>query len=204
VEEREYRRAFSRTAKDALDRAWLTRNFEIELYWKRATYFWATIGVAFAGFVAAQSNSGAKPLAFLIGMIGLIFSLAWYLVNRGSAAWQRNWENHVDMLEDGVTGPLHKTVTDARALYRFADLLGPLPISPSRVNAVVSLYVVVIWVGLIVYALPNSMLTAPCSHLGHWLAVAATVGATVCLVAGGRSRSTDDGYAFRKRQRKWR
>ncbi|WP_437438215.1 RipA family octameric membrane protein, partial [Vibrio cholerae] len=32
------------------------RKFEIELYWKRATYFWALIAVAFAGFFAVASG----------------------------------------------------------------------------------------------------------------------------------------------------
>lgn len=36
--------------KLALDRAWQTRNFEIEMYWKRASYFWAFIATSFGGY----------------------------------------------------------------------------------------------------------------------------------------------------------
>ncbi|QWF70402.1 hypothetical protein KEF85_13820 [Methylomonas paludis] len=34
----------------ALTNALDTRKFEIELYWKRATYFWTFIGVIFGGY----------------------------------------------------------------------------------------------------------------------------------------------------------
>lgn len=36
----------------ALDRALDSRKFEIELYWKRATYFWAFLAVTLAGYSA--------------------------------------------------------------------------------------------------------------------------------------------------------
>ena len=37
------------------------------------------------------------------------FSLAWTLVNKGSKFWQKNWEAHIDMLEENVTGNLYET-----------------------------------------------------------------------------------------------
>jgi len=39
-------------AHAAWEKAWETRTFEIEMYWKRATYFWAFIASAFAGYIA--------------------------------------------------------------------------------------------------------------------------------------------------------
>ncbi len=44
--------------KKALELALEIRKFEIELYWKRATYFWAFITIALAGYVM-----GALPPA---------------------------------------------------------------------------------------------------------------------------------------------
>lgn len=102
--------------KAALELAQDNRKFEIELYWKRATYFWTLIAAAFAGYFALLGsdkgvNVDEKPLlAFAISCIGFVFTYAWFLVNRGSKLWQKNWENHVDMLEDKITGPLYKTV----------------------------------------------------------------------------------------------
>src|ERR1035437_2713319 len=73
------------------------RRFEIELYWKRTTYFWTLIAATFAGYfaLASSGNSRAPGLLFLVSCIGLVLSTGWYLVNRGSKYWQANWESHV-------------------------------------------------------------------------------------------------------------
>jgi len=97
----------------ALEHALDIRKFEIELYWKRATYFWALIAVTFAGYFAVLGSEhieDKKYLAYVIASVGFVFTWAWFLVNKGSKFWQENWENHVDMLEDEITGPLYKTV----------------------------------------------------------------------------------------------
>jgi hypothetical protein len=49
-------------------------------------------------------------LSLVVTGLGLVLSAAWYLANRGSKQWQENWENHVDLLEYEVKGPLYKTV----------------------------------------------------------------------------------------------
>ena len=97
----------------ALERAWQNRDFEIDKYWSRAAYFWAFIASAFAGYISTANSDNLKKfpeLPFIIICLGLVFSVAWLLVNIGSKKWQENWEKHIDMLEDEVTGPLYKTV----------------------------------------------------------------------------------------------
>ena len=105
--------------KKALKQAYEIRKFEIELYWKRATYFWTFIGASFVGYAAFfnASSIGTTPnpkkefILILIACIGFVFSVAWHCVNKGSKFWQENWENHVELLEDNVFGPLYKTRT---------------------------------------------------------------------------------------------
>jgi len=66
--EQEYRDEFKRDiTKQALawDKAWEIRNFEIEMYWKRATYFWAFQVAVFAGYAAFQ-DIPKKKLGLLI------------------------------------------------------------------------------------------------------------------------------------------
>jgi hypothetical protein len=128
----------------ALAQAHDVRKFEIDLYWKRAAYFWTFIAAAFAGYVLVQKDTHDFKIAYTIACLGFIFSLAWYLVNRGSGAWQRNWEAHVDLLEDEVMGPLHKTVIKRRS-YDLRDLAGPYAFSPSRINQLLSLIVTIVW-----------------------------------------------------------
>jgi len=154
VGRQQYLANFSRSARqedwqrEALKQAHDIRKFEIDLYWKRAAYFWTFIAATFAGFVVVHREPNTFRISYTIACLGLIFSLAWYFVNRGSSAWQRNWEAHVDLLEDEVMGPLHKTVINRRT-YEFWDLAGPYAFSPSRINQLLSLVVSIVWILLI-------------------------------------------------------
>jgi lipopolysaccharide export LptBFGC system permease protein LptF len=61
-----------------------SRKFEIELYWKRATYFWTLLAAALAGYFALASSpkEDRDPfLLFLISGIGLVLAVAWWLVS---------------------------------------------------------------------------------------------------------------------------
>ena len=157
-----YKEAFSEKEEDALKHALDTRKFEIELYWKRAAYFWTFIAAALAAYGVIQASEHIlspkkEHLSVLVGVLGLVFSFAWRAVNRGSKHWQENWENHVALLEDGVIGPLYKTVferpSDAglKKVKRF--LTGPFKYSVSKINQLVSLFVICVWVVLIGEAL---------------------------------------------------
>lgn len=169
----------------ALEHALSTRKFEIELYWKRASYFWTFIGAALAGFIAVQASSSNNKthLSLLLSCLGLVFSFSWLLANRGSKHWQENWENHVDMLEDPVTGPLYKVILTRRppngALERIDHLLtGPSAFSVSKINQIISLFMTAIWIILLAHSLPAFSLHAPI----NWI-YALEVGAAVCACA---------------------
>lgn len=152
----------------ALERALDIRKFEIELYWKRAAYFWTFIAATLAGFVAIQASSTANKtdLSVLLSNLGTVFSFGWLCVNRGSKYWQENWEYHVDMLEDPVQGPLYKVVLSRSrpksARKRLAHLItGPSAISVSKINQLISLFITVTWVGLLIYSLPPFLRQQP-------------------------------------------
>lgn len=165
--EEEYKTSFGlgttpevKKTESALQHALDIRKFEIGLYWQRATYFWTLIAATFAGYfavLAAEHMKDKEFNAYVLACIGLIFSLAWFLTNRGSKYWQENWENHVDMLEDGITGPLYKTILhrpkEKNILKRSIE--GPAPFSVSQINQWVSLFTVVVWLPLIMNVLPN-------------------------------------------------
>jgi hypothetical protein len=165
------------------------------LYWQRATYFWALIAAAFAGYfaiLAAEKMYDAMFNAFIVASIGLVFSLAWFLANRGSKFWLENWENHVDLLEDGISGPLYKTVLSRTSaggpIERFVD--GPLPISVSRINQWVSLFTFNVWVLLAWNVLPVFARDAPVS-VKHVLV--ASITAIICLSMIYLTKSKIDG-----------
>ena len=134
---------------EALKIALDTRKFEIELYWKRATYFWAFIAASFAGYFALTGSTNRIPsyVFFLICCLGFSFTFSWYLANRGSKFWQKNWESHVDALEDDIIGPLFKT-TISRDKLSFLKLHKEYPFSVSKINQLLSAFLCVIWVVL--------------------------------------------------------
>ena len=115
------------------EKAWEAKNFEITNYWKRTTYFWAFQVASFTG-VFALKNSQDWDLFYLVLSVGFITALGWHLVNIGSKEWQNNWEQHVEILEDYITGPLYKIV--------FMDNT----FSVSRINSNISLCITVFWI----------------------------------------------------------
>lgn len=140
--------------KAALELALDIRKFEIDLYWKRATYFWTFIAAAFTAYGVIQASSildpGKTDLSVYISCLGLVFSCAWYCVNRGSKKWQENWEKHVDFLENEIIGPLYKinfSRSKPRLKRHYVDYVffGPASFSSSKINLMISFYVMILW-----------------------------------------------------------
>lgn len=84
-------------AERAFNKAWEIRNFEIEMYWKRATYFWAFIASTFVGYFALVGSKSYSKYdvhshveVYILICIGFVLSCAWWLTNIGSKMWQRH------------------------------------------------------------------------------------------------------------------
>lgn len=186
-------------AEKAFERAWSIRNFEIEMYWKRANYFWAFIASAFAGYFALiSSDNYSKPdefnhveVYFLICM-GFILSVAWILTNKGSKSWQRHWEAHVDLLEDKFTGPLYKTIYPTKTF------------SVSKINEIVSFVFAMIWFLLgMKYLFEQDLLNISDGKI-NWLVMLSSLTvllAVMAMVFGyGRGRFTDRKFKMYRRK----
>jgi hypothetical protein len=188
--------------KEALKHALDIRKFEIDLYWKRAAYFWTFIAAAFAGYFVLQKEGDLASI-YVVTCLGFLFSLAWYCVNRGSSAWQRNWECHVDLLEDEIMGPLHKSVINRRT-YKLLHLIDPFPFSPSRINNILALTLVFVWAVFIVRTLLKARaFQAPYS--GTIIATSVlTFVATAMILWKGQSLSTpQDPVSIERKVRKY-
>lgn len=165
----------SETLKAAFNQVSDIRKFEIELYWKRATYFWALIAVAFAGYFSILSSENIPSkffLSFVVSCIGFVFTFAWFLSSRGSKYWQENWENHLDLLEDKITGPLYKTLLERPGYENLAEkfITGPMSVSVSKINQWVCFFIVIIWFLLTVFSTYNSLSSFPLV-LAQWLKI---------------------------------
>lgn len=145
------------------------RKFEIDLFWTRGTYFWAFILASFtAYFVAFNKILGDKsltlctlikfpPLSKIILLIFscmcFIFCFSWVLINKGSKFWQKNWEAHIDVMEDIFSGKLYKTILNTET-NEFCDC--PLDkkaydYSVTRITTVTSIILMVITAAISIF-----------------------------------------------------
>jgi|ERR1700730_7657037 hypothetical protein len=185
--------------KEALKQALDIRKFEIDLYWKRAAYFWTFIAAAFAAYFTLQGRAEFASI-YVVTCLGFLFSLAWYFVNRGSGAWQRNWETHVDLLEDEIMGPLYKTTLNRRT-YKFHHIAEPFSFSPSRINNILALSVATVWLFLMVRTLWNAQAFKPPYSMTALFMSSFTIVVAITLFVRGRSRPSDDPISIERRNR---
>lgn len=134
----------------AYDKSWENRNYEIDKFWTRAAYFWGFIVLIFGGYITVITSDNIKNvtdihLDLYLLSLGLLFSLAWWLVIKGSKCWQENWENHIDFLENFISGPIYKTV-----FYRQRRFY-----SVSKLNEIMAIAVLLVWVALYIQNIYN-------------------------------------------------
>lgn len=145
-------------------KAWEAKNFEIENYWKRANYFWAFQVASFAGYfgvIGSDAYEASPQILYALICIGFVTAQAWLLTNKGSKTWQRHWEQHVDMLEDQITGPLYKVITS------------PKTFSVSKINELVSQFFRLIWIFLsFKYLFENITFVNNATTKVDWLVIA--------------------------------
>jgi hypothetical protein len=145
--------------KNAIENALDIRKFEIDLYWRRANYFWLYNVSAFTAYFYVISNNtinkeDASLLTLLITGIGVFLSLCWVCINKASKSYQENWEKHVDLLEDDYMGPLYKRTLEYEK-DRFERLIHKKisTFSVSKINLLLSRGMVVTWFLLWIYAI---------------------------------------------------
>ena len=125
------------------DVALVTRQFEIDMFWKRSLFFWGFIGAAFVAVAALEGKSA--PLSLLVSGFGMVCSLGWTLVNRGSKYWQEQWESKIEAVEDTITGPFFKERMKPQDKGWW---LSGRQYSVSRIVIAVSDYVFLVWVAI--------------------------------------------------------
>jgi hypothetical protein len=102
--------------KEAYSKAHDIRKFEIDLYWKRATYFWLFMVSLFTliGLSIKSDDPFTLVITPLICIFGILISQSFNFANKGSKYWQEHWEKNLDMLEFYVSGDLYKIKTETK------------------------------------------------------------------------------------------
>jgi hypothetical protein len=181
------------------------RKFEIDLYWKRATYFWAFIAASLTGYGLTmlsdtKNTDGVLKFQFIIICLGLIFSLAWYLVNKGSKFWQENWEKHLDLTEDKVIGPLYKTTISKETYSSFWNPTKAYAVSVSKVNQILSLFIFLIWLSIMFHFVFENLSLFYTLKLYYTLIAFITIAATLYLLLGTGTGIKDTIVHFYRRK----
>ncbi len=85
-----------------LDIAEARRKLEIELLWNRTLIFWGFTVVGFAAYAYCLDNLKSFDYSYgpalLVAIFGIITSLIWTMVNRGSKFWQEYWEDQIQRI----------------------------------------------------------------------------------------------------------
>ncbi len=130
------------------------RKFEIDLYWKRATYFWAFAASIIALMVLCFRNPNFNNDQFyqvsllLLNSLLIVISYIWYLASKGSKYWQENWEQHVVALEESVMGPFYKSFLLVNKRNFPDSILQGMPYSVSKLSMCLSLVMILVWLSL--------------------------------------------------------
>jgi hypothetical protein len=178
--------------KDALARAHDLRKFEIENYWRRATYFWAFQVAAFALLGLIWKDVGQLDrLALLVpaGLGAISAQVAW-ITAKGSKFWQENWEAHVDLLEQEVEGRMTQVVLSKEGAQY----------SVSAVNQHFMFLLMLGWVGIFVVVVIEPVEAWLRPHAST-LALVGLTAAMIWLPAW--SRSNLRGWQFKNSQPEW-
>lgn len=127
-----------------------TRKFEIENFWKRATFFWGTLSILFAAYYGIKIES--KFLAML-SLVGFVFSIVFSLSLRGSKYWQESWEYLCSMYEEQLNIRLFRwkainTIEEDK--IGDLELLKPRKISVSKLVMILSDFLSLIWLGFLI------------------------------------------------------
>lgn len=136
--------------------------FEMDMYWKRATYFSILIGGLATGFY--KLFIGVNFLyALLVAIVGVIVSFLWHLANKASKFWVSNWLFHSIQLESEVMGKKNTEsifnyyyVKDNDDFIKVKNIIYPgeaYPFSVSRLNHYLSFIVLFSWCVVLVVSL---------------------------------------------------
>jgi hypothetical protein len=182
-------------SRKAFETAVDTRKFEIQLFWTRSIFFWGFIASAFVGYASLRQH--ASDLSIVVACFGVVCSVAWSLVNRGSKYWQEAWESKVERLEPLVTGPLF--ATEEKVQVHKVSWLRARRYSVSKLAIGLSDYTVFVWVAIVAWELTR--LYSPfCVHtwlknLGILAFVALSIVYVALLAIFGHSSKRESGSA---------
>ncbi|WP_139831034.1 RipA family octameric membrane protein [Serratia marcescens] len=180
----------------SLDKAHDIRKFEIELYWKRAAYFFAFFTIIAAAFGFLFIDKSHQLFSPGMAIVGTVFAICFYYVNEGSKYWQCNWESIIDRLEFYVTGNLYKS-------FSYSTELELRP-SVSHINKYISGLIIGLWGVCFILSLIQIGFKCPAAVLIYSMAFVVLIITTVSqcrkTVSDVLIKSDNEGRTFKFRK----
>ncbi|MDQ7101849.1 MULTISPECIES: hypothetical protein [unclassified Serratia (in: enterobacteria)] len=179
-----------RKIEEAYNKAHDIRKFEIELYWKRSTYFWTFISVlvAVCGVISTaflkdgKFGTELRSFLFCTSILGYFISLHFLITCISGKQWQENWERHIDILESYFSGNI----------YKLNLVKGDIRYSISLSNEVIASAITFVWIIIIIY----SMLDIPKAIIWIGVAFLIVITAAYLWMSLKRSNNTNIDIAF--------
>lgn len=156
--------------RDVYNQLWSNRGFEIKHVWQRAIFLTAFLIACFAGYggLVVSVITTSKPvislvtvngIAFAIAFVGLIISLLWIMMAKGSKMWYENYENAIEAFRQSYTNNAFDAGVDKIAGMELSDIQGYIPpdvsdwiwstkggrYSVSRINIFIGQFSLLIW-----------------------------------------------------------
>lgn len=134
------------------------RDLELKLFWQRSLFFGSFIAAIFIGYYTLLSSSCNDDSFFLrsiLVVVGVLFSLAWSLANRGSKYWYESWEQKVNKCEKELKKNLFREwIKPQEKCWVYQARL----YSVSKIAIFLSDLVVMAWLFMLVYHFKREVL----------------------------------------------
>lgn len=179
------------TAKDIHSSFWKCRDFELSHLWQRSIFLTTFLVLSFTGYGCVTTKlfdlylNNSLPLylevvnmsSFGLSIIGIMLSILWILMGKGSKAWFERYENAISAMETNPTYAEEDIVPIAGFSYENIEGYEKPEVvncilsskggaySPSKINIVIGQIVMFIW---IVLAVVHLILLYKLSCLCFW------------------------------------
>ena len=155
--------------RDIYFRLWACRDFEISHVWQRAIFLTAFLIACFAGYgglfvavITAEhpvlSIQTANGIAFSISFVGIVISLLWIMMAKGSKMWYENYEQAIESFRSSHVSAFDANVSGIAGM-KLHDIQGYEPpylsnwiwstrggnFSVSRINVFIGQFSLCIW-----------------------------------------------------------
>ena len=147
---------------------------EIELFWKRSSFYWVFVGAALVAYGALRKEM--PHIGILVAAFGLLSSIAWLLGNVGSKWWIENWEKKLEKAAPSVVGNLFDVSDES---IRIVSVFRLVRYSVTRLAILLSAFVTILWFGIflmeVIRVFPSAKNAIGCVYAYRFQAVSAIV-----------------------------